>query len=835
MLFLGIFFSVFIATNGFHSSRIPTAFSRNAYRDHSRISDVELLAPIVRTNYNFEEDFKEDDTWWLLFSPPKAQTPSSSQSRSGLDASCSFEVLSNNIKNINAVSNKLDWLPVTNAWRSLIPQEDEIITDIVPPSLSAYLSGRSVLKDAHNSRIMELWDYIQDRGSLSRLSSQDVEKVIEALRIAYVGLWGKKTARSMEESINRAKGIGAVLGVELQADVDVIIAGILHEVVSMCSADCEALNERVIQHFGNDVLDLTLKYVALPKFMARTSSYGSYQAENKIQMLVAVAEDYRSLYIRLADRIHTLRILHKLPLQEVERVKIAEEALNVYAPIAHKMGVMKIKGELEDLALSVIDPEMFELTKKSQTIANMAYNQIAEKINRMINTDPVVKGQEVAFRITSRIKDKYQLYLKMKRKNLRSLNDVKDALGLRVIIDAPRFPDESAKDHERRSHGICYHIMAKLEAIPGWMEDGFKDYISKPKPNGYQSVHVYMKSISLGTYVEVQVRTRDMHMKAELGDAAHWYYKDLIYRPEIANSKMYKYAWRSESQLKAKTPAELIGIAKQKLLKGRVFVLLEDRSTVLNLKINATCLDAAFAIHSKLGLSTSFVKVNGKPVEFFEPLKNLDVIAVEVAKSKDVEAVTAKQYWLSFVKTDIAISSLKRHFRDNHKGMLACIGCVQIVMAITLNAESILKKIGEIPTVERMDVWSVDRLQMHNLGDLLIRLGSASPSEAADIFGKLFDMSPSAFNTPTINHALAWAKMQGLNGWHDTHIRDVVLLPLLRDLLPKVGLKMVEKRWCELIGPKSLTDEQSPYFKALSSRLISSRELQSDKVVAKLM
>lgn len=189
-------------------------------------------------------------------------------------------------------------------------------------------------------------------------------------------------------------------------------------------------------------------------------------------MLVAFLDDYRTLYIRLADRLHTLRLLGTLPLDAVDKKKITQEALSVYAPLAHKMGVMKVKGELEDLAFRFLSPETFRQSKYAQVAANKAYHQAADQIQELINNDSYLKEQKAQYRLTYRIKDKYQLNLKMQRKELKSINEVRDALGLRIIVDAAARKLESPEDHARRSEEICYYFVSKLQALAGWEPTG---------------------------------------------------------------------------------------------------------------------------------------------------------------------------------------------------------------------------------------------------------------------------------------------------------------------------------------------------------------------------
>ena len=424
------------------------------------------------------------------------------------------------------------WVPgsATRAWRTALAgdaenagakQQHPAQPLLLPPQmLDEYLNGaETVLSEAHESQVQRLWASLRNRVA-KYLPESDMARVVEALRVAYVALWGKQTARSLEVSINRALGTAAVLG-ELKGDVNVILAGILCDVLAHIASDPSLMNvearRQLRLRFSDEVVELCDKYNRLPVFMSKKADYTPLQSENQLQMLVAVAEDYHSLYIRLADRLHTLRQLRSLPLSDTERVKLAQEALNVYAPLAHRMGVMKVKGELEDLAFKVLDPVMFQQTKYTQTAANKAYYEAFDAVKRIVEADPYLKSQGATFRLTHRIKDKYQLYLKMQRKNLPSLGDVRDALGLRIIVDYARIKGEgeSEESYAERGNAICYHLIRELRGLSEWApaEHGFKDYVKSPKHNGYRSLHQYMRHVAFGTNVEIQVRTRAMHVQ----------------------------------------------------------------------------------------------------------------------------------------------------------------------------------------------------------------------------------------------------------------------------------------------------------------------------------
>ena len=279
----------------------------------------------------------------------------------------------------------------------------------------------------------------------------------------------------------------------------------------------------------------------------------------------------------------------------------------------------------------MIDPEMFQLSRYTQIAANKAFQEATEQIKLLVENDLIMKKHNATYRLTYRIKDKYQLYLKMQRKSLNSPSEVRDALGLRIILMHPRREDESDESYISRGNELCYHLVNRFRTMKGWLPaiNGLKDYILDKKDNGYQSIHQYIKNIALSTNVEIQVRTLSMHMTAELGNAAHWYYKDCIYNPSVAHSIPYKLAWRSKEQLNCKSPAELFGLAKKQITSSRVLVFLEDTSSVFNLKKGSNLLDAGCTIGSQLDMPFSAVKNKSRNSDRAGSLENGDTITLD--------------------------------------------------------------------------------------------------------------------------------------------------------------------------------------------------------------
>jgi (p)ppGpp synthase/HD superfamily hydrolase len=465
------------------------------------------------------------------------------------------------------------------------------------------------------------------------LTASDSERVMEALTVAYLTFRELETTEDrsgthVERSLSEVAGAAAVLG-ELCVDVDVIVAGILQKVVGGIDAH---KRKRIELRVGNSSVALALAYLRMPTYGAKLDSYGDHSAEDHIQMLVAVSDDYRALYIRLAERTHVLRGLRRLCSDAVETRRVALEARHVYAPLAHKMGLMKVHAELEDAAFRVLEPDMFLQTRYTQTAAAKAYRDATLRVAQFIRYDPILQAKKAHLRLTHRIKSKYQLYRKMLRKGLSTPNDVRDALGLRVIVDLPRAINSPTAEHAQASNALCYYVVRGLRTMPGWehARAGFKDYILHRKDNGYQSLHQYIHHLALGANVEVQVCTREQHRAAEVGEAAHWCYKDRLYRPEVAGSGLYQLAWRSPAQLQAKSPAELFSLARQQLRAARVFVYLPDTSTVLNLPKGSTVEDLA----ARVGVKVQNILINGQTEDYTRKLVMGDVISLVPAASQ---------------------------------------------------------------------------------------------------------------------------------------------------------------------------------------------------------
>jgi ppGpp synthetase/RelA/SpoT-type nucleotidyltranferase len=433
-----------------------------------------------------------------------------------------------------------------------------------------------------------------------------------------------------------------------------------------------------------------------------------------------------------------------------------------------------------------------------------------EAVQQIMAHDPYLLENKVSFKLSYRIKDKYQLFLKMQRKNLSSISQVRDALGMRIVIkDYSRLEGETDDAYTERGNQICYHLVDQIRNAKGWVPAirGFKDYIKNTKENGYKSLHQYIKNGALGTNVEIQVRTEAMHVFSQLGEAAHWLYKDKIYQPNLVDTKIYRRAWRSPQQAAAKSQVELIGMARSQLLASRVLVFLEDRSTVLNLMKGDTALDATFAVHSELGLSVSAIRIGGRKVPLDYTLQNGDVVTCESSPS-----ITVDPLWLDFVKSPNALSKIRKHFRENNRQILICCGLVHLLMSLTLSEKRITARWPKgLPDVAKLAEYIKMRTpsSITNFPEFLERLGGSSDlSESASLIGSLLDIPMKDLHISSVPIGLFWCRMEDRNGFEDKEMQKNLLLPIL----DKVSTLYPDIRtvWVQLIGSRSLQLEDKP-------------------------
>jgi guanosine-3',5'-bis(diphosphate) 3'-pyrophosphohydrolase len=416
---------------------------------------------------------------------------------------------------------------------------------------------------------------------------------------------------------------------DLRLDVVAIAAGLLHDVVE----DTLTTIDRIAELFGPEVAHVVegvTKISAIP-----FSSTEERQAENFRKMLLAMVDDIRVILVKLADRLHNMRTLHHLP--EERRVKIAQETLDIYAPIANRLGMSKVKNELEELAFRYLEPRAYESLRSRVEARRKAAEGHIEDLRRLVEAK-LDEAQVSYVRIEGRIKRLYSIWLKLKRQKI-ELEQVYDFVALRIVT-------RSVKD--------CYAALGIIHNIWSPVPGRIKDFIAMPRPNGYQSLHTSVFS-ERGTPFEVQIRTVEMDDQAEEGIAAHWKYKE----GRVGDERDERYfQWMRqllEWQQEVRDPQEFIHNLKIDLYPEEVYTF-TPKGEVKTLPRGATPLDFAYAIHTDVGHRCVGARVNGKMVPLRTRLKNGDIVEIVTQASH-----TPSRDWLNFVVTSRARQKI-RHF-----------------------------------------------------------------------------------------------------------------------------------------------------------------------------
>ncbi len=419
---------------------------------------------------------------------------------------------------------------------------------------------------------------------------------------------------------------------DLMLDAPTIAAGLLHDTVE----DCEGVTlERIEQEFGQEVALLVDGVTKLRRL--DFSSRAEQQAESIRKMILAMSKDIRVVLIKLADRTHNMRTLKSQPPESQKR--IAQETLDIYAPLAHRLGVYKIKQELEDLSLRYLDPEGYQnlavrvgmkRAEREETIKQVI-SELSEKITEA----------GIHFEIDGRPKHFYSIYRKMVLQN-KPFEQIYDLTAIRVLVD-------TVQD--------CYAVLGIVHTL--WMQvpNRFKDYISMPKPNMYQSLHTTVVGKN-GTPFEVQIRTFEMHRLAEYGIAAHWRYKEGKQVVDELDNKLYWLRQILDWQNDMRDSEEFIRSLKVDLFSDEVFVF-TPKGEIIDMPKGATPIDFAYRIHSAVGNKCVGARVNGKIVTLDTPLNTGDF--VEIITQQNSKGPSRD--WLKIVKTSQAKAKIRQFFK----------------------------------------------------------------------------------------------------------------------------------------------------------------------------
>jgi len=429
-----------------------------------------------------------------------------------------------------------------------------------------------------------------------------------------------------------------------------IISALLHDVVEDTGFEISDIEER----FGKKVARIV---DGLTKVSTKATEGKSIQAENFQRLLVTISEDTRVVLIKIADRLHNMRTLDSLP--ERKKLKIKSETEYIYAPLAHRLGLYSIKSELEDLALKHSDEEAYNDIRSKIEETRATRNRFARRFIRPIETE--LKKQGFQFEIKTRVKSIFSIYKKMRKQGI-NFEQVFDLYAIRIILETP-FEREKAD---------CWKVFSTVTDFYTPNTNRLRDWISTPKSNGYESLHVTVMSHT-GQWVEVQIRTRRMDDIAEKGYAAHWKYKHNNSKPEPRNLKQQELGieqWLREVREMLENNKNSSGIEFVNDFKTNLFVkevyAFTPRGEMRTFPKGATVLDFAFDIHSEVGARCMAAKINGRLVPFNYQLRNGDQVEILTSNKNKVN-----EGWLKFVQTSKATTKIKEYLKEDKKKHVA--------------------------------------------------------------------------------------------------------------------------------------------------------------------
>jgi len=429
---------------------------------------------------------------------------------------------------------------------------------------------------------------------------------------------------------------------DLNVDEDTIIAGLLHDTLE----DTLTTREEIERLFGDRVAFLVEGLTKIARIEFKSAR--EQQAENFRKMLIAMSEDIRILMIKLSDRLHNMRtIVH---MKEASRRRIAQETIDIYVPLAHRLGVYWMKQELEDLAFRTLEPDIAEELEAQLLISRDEREVYIEDVIGIISAK--LAEFDLPSEVQGRVKDISSIHAKMKSQDL-EIEQIYDAIGFRIVVEG--------------GIGSCYAVLGQIHAIWPPVPGRFKDYIALPKANGYRSLHTTVIG-EYGERMEVQIRTVEMHRDAELGIAAHWKYKEGHLDGERDDAQFDWLRQLVEWQKDISDPHEFLDAVKLDLFPNEVFVF-TPTGEVMNLAAGSSPLDFAYAIHSEVGSHCAGAKVNGRLVPLRHRLKDGDTVEIITSPSQ-----SPKKEWLEIAVSSKARNHIRHSIRQAGKTRAVALG-----------------------------------------------------------------------------------------------------------------------------------------------------------------
>ena len=533
---------------------------------------------------------------------------------------------------------------------------------------------------------MNYWEQLLDKAKANHLNL-DFDKIKLALGFAEESHQGQYR-KSGDDYIVHPVEVAKIL-MDMKMDTDTIVAGLLHDVVE----DTLIPIADIKYNFGDTVatlVDGVTKLKALPNGTKN-------QAENIRKMILAMAENIRVILIKLADRLHNMRTLKFMKPEKQQ--SISKETLDIYAPLAHRLGMAKVKSELEDIAFSYLHHDEFlEIKRLVDNTKEERKDYIENFIRTMIRT---LSELGIKAEVKGRFKHFYSIYRKMYQKG-KEFDDIYDLMGVRVIVE---------------DKATCYHVLGIVHSQYTPVPGRFKDYIAVPKSNNYQSIHTTIVG-PLGKFIEIQIRTKDMDEIAEEGIAAHWNYKE--------NKKSSKddniYGWLRhiiEFQNESDSTEDFIEGVTGDIDRGTVFTF-SPKGDIIELPVGATALDFAFMVHTQVGCKCVGAKVNGRMVTIDHKLKSGDKVEIITSKNSKGPSID----WLDIVVTHGAKGKIRKFLKDENKETVTKIGKDNLEKEASKLGMT-LKEIENDPTLkkhmEKNNISSLDEFYFY-IGEKRSRL-----------------------------------------------------------------------------------------------------------------
>lgn len=535
---------------------------------------------------------------------------------------------------------------------------------------------------------------------LERLTSYNPHADTDLLRKAYVfsaKVHLGQVRLSGEPYLNHPLEVAGIL-TQLKLDVASLATGLLHDTVE----DTLTTLEEIRKNFGEEIAQLVGGLTKISQIPVRSFEEG--QAENFRKMILAMVKDIRVILVKLADRLHNMRTLKYHSAEK--RVEIAQETLDIYAPLAHRLGIDWIKSELEDLAFQYLYPDIYEEIQRKIAKKEKERSRYIDEVNRTLMKK--LYENHIEGEITGRLKQIYSIYLKMKGQNI-DFDQVFDITAFRVIVNTIK---------------ECYDVLGIIHSLLKPIPGKFKDYIGLPKENMYQSLHTSVIG-PYGERIEIQIRTHEMHKIAEAGIAAHWKYKEGKVFEEVDDKRFTWLRQLLEWQRDLTDNAEFIESVKVDLFPHEVYVF-TPKGAVKQFPIGATPVDFAYSIHSDIGDHCSGAKVNGKIVPLRYDLKSGDTVEIMTLPNQK-----PSKDWLKFVKTSRAKTKIRQWFTNEEREK-----------SITLGKEILEKELRkynlqQVKLIKSGDLAKVaNEFSFQGVDDLIAAVGYGKVT-ANQIIGKI--------------------------------------------------------------------------------------------------